>query len=46
MLIFVTIIALLLQNSGLSELYSSFLHTHVEIRFGNLQIASHSRYEV
>ena len=38
-LIFVTIIALLLQNSGLSELYSSFLHTHVEIRFGNLQIA-------
>lgn len=39
LLIFVTIIALLLQNSGLSELYSSFLHTHVEIRFGNLQIA-------
>ena len=38
-LIFVTIIALLLQNSGLSELYSSFLHTHVEVRFGNLQIA-------
>lgn len=38
-LIFVTIIALLLQNSGLSELYSNFLHTHVEIRFGNLQIA-------
>ena len=39
MLIIVTIIALLLQNSVLSDLYSSFLHTHVEIRFGNLQIA-------
>ena len=39
LLIFVTTIALLLQNSGLSELYTSFLHTHVEIRFGNLQIA-------
>lgn len=39
LLIFITIIALLLQNSGLSELYSSFLHTHVEIRFGDLQIA-------
>jgi len=38
-LIIVTIIALLLQNSVLSDLYSSFLHTHVEIRFGNLQIA-------
>jgi len=38
-LIFITIIALLLQNSGLSGLYSTFLHTHVEIRFGNLQIA-------
>lgn len=39
LLIFATVIALLLQNSSLSELYSSFLHTHVEIRFGNLQIA-------
>lgn len=39
LLIFVTIIALLLQNSGLSEIYTSFLHTHVEIRFGQLQIA-------
>lgn len=39
LLIFVTIIALLLQNSGLSELYSNFLHTHVEIRFGDFQIA-------
>lgn len=39
LLVFVTIIALFLKNSGLSEVYSSFLHTHVEIRFGNLQIA-------
>ena len=39
LLIFATIIALLLQNSALSELYSNFLHTHVEIRFGDLQIA-------
>ncbi len=39
LLIFATVIALLLQNSGLSELYTSFLHTHVEIRFGDLQIA-------
>ncbi|MDQ6994238.1 MAG: Na+/H+ antiporter NhaA, partial [Mariprofundaceae bacterium] len=27
------------QNSALSDIYSSFLHTHVEIRFGHLQIA-------
>jgi len=39
LLIFVTIFALLLQNSGLSGAYSSFLHTHVEIRFGDFQIA-------
>jgi len=39
LLIFITIFALILQNSALSEAYSSFLHTHVEIRFGNLQIA-------
>lgn len=39
LLIFVTIIALILQNSGLSALYTGFLHTHVEVRFGNLQIA-------
>lgn len=39
LLIFVTMIALILQNSGLSQLYNSFLHTHVEIRFGDLQIA-------
>jgi len=38
-LIFVTIIALVLKNSALSEIYSSFLYTHVEIRFGDLQIA-------
>lgn len=38
-LIFITIVALLLQNSGLSDVYSNFLLTHVEIRFGNLQIA-------
>ncbi len=39
LLIIVTIFALILQNSALSEVYNSFLHTHVEIRFGNLQIA-------
>ena len=39
LLIFITILALILQNSGLSETYNSFLHTHVEIRFGTLQIA-------
>ncbi len=39
LLIFITILALVLQNSGLSEAYTSFLHTHVEIRFGNFQIA-------
>jgi NhaA family Na+:H+ antiporter len=39
LLIFVTLIALILQNSGLSEIYNGFLHTHVEIRFGELQIA-------
>lgn len=39
LLILITILALILQNSGLSEVYNSFLHTHVEIRFGNLQIA-------
>ena len=38
-LIIVTILALLLENSSLSTIYNSFLHTHVEIRFGNLQIA-------
>lgn len=39
LLIVATVIALLLQNSGLSGLYTDFLHTHVEIRFGDLQIA-------
>jgi NhaA family Na+:H+ antiporter len=39
LLIIVTILALILQNSFLSTFYTSFLHTHVEIRFGDLQIA-------
>jgi len=39
LLIVVTIVALLLQNSGLSSLYMGFLHTPVEIRFGALEIA-------
>lgn len=38
MLIFVTIFALLLKNSALSEIYNIFLHTPVEIRFGALHI--------
>ncbi len=38
-LILVTILALLLQNSFMTDFYTSFLHTPVEIRFGNLQIA-------
>jgi NhaA family Na+:H+ antiporter len=37
-LIFVTIIALLLKNTGLSEVYDAFLSTPVEIRFGALHI--------
>ncbi len=39
LLIVVTIIALVLQNSSFSAIYNGFLHTHVEIRFGDLQIA-------
>ncbi len=39
LLILVTILALILQNSAMSELYNSFLHTPVEVRFGDLQIA-------
>ncbi|WP_234697085.1 Na+/H+ antiporter NhaA [Nitrosophilus alvini] len=39
LLIIVTILALILQNSALSDMYSAFLHTHVEIRFGDFQIA-------
>jgi NhaA family Na+:H+ antiporter len=37
-LIFVTILALLLKNSVLSDIYNAFLHTPVEIRFGALEI--------
>jgi len=39
LLIFVTVLALLLQNSFMSGFYTNFLHTPVEIRFGDLQIA-------
>ncbi len=39
LLIFVTILALFLQNSGFSTHYAGFLHTPVEVRFGDLQIA-------
>ena len=39
LLIFVTILALFLQNGFLTEFYTNFLHTPVEIRFGDLQIA-------
>ncbi len=39
LLIGVTILALLLQNSILSGFYNSFLHTPVAIRFGALEIA-------
>ncbi|WP_197972126.1 Na+/H+ antiporter NhaA [Nitrosophilus labii] len=39
LLIFVTFLALILQNSPLSEFYNNFLHTPVEIRFADLQIA-------
>lgn len=38
-LIFVTVLALILQNSALSDAYNNLLHTHVEVRIGNLQIA-------
>ncbi|MFT7823270.1 MAG: Na+/H+ antiporter NhaA [Sulfurimonas sp.] len=38
-LIIATILALMLQNGPLSCYYTGFLHTHVEIRFGSLQIA-------
>lgn len=37
-LIFTTLLALLLKNSPLSEIYNLFLHTPVEIRFGALHI--------
>jgi len=39
LLIFVTILALFLQNSFMTDFYTNFLHTPVEIRFGDLQIA-------
>ncbi len=39
LLIVVTIIALILQNSALSHYYMNFLHTPVEIRIGALHIA-------
>jgi len=39
LLIIVTVFALLLQNSFLSDFYNHFLHTPVAIRFGDLQIA-------
>ncbi|MHB0915513.1 MAG: Na+/H+ antiporter NhaA [Thermoleophilia bacterium] len=37
-LIFVTVLALLVKNSPLSQLYQEFLYTPVEIRFGALDI--------
>lgn len=39
LLIIATVLALLLENSFMSTFYTSFLHTPVEIRFGDLQIA-------
>ena len=39
LLIFVTILALVLKNSALSEYYAAFLRTPVEIRFADLHIA-------
>ena len=39
LLIIATILALLLENSFMHVFYTSFLHTPVEIRFGELQIA-------
>lgn len=38
-LIFVTILALILRNSPLTDLYDAFLHTPVEVRFGAFNIA-------
>jgi NhaA family Na+:H+ antiporter len=39
LLIFITILALFLQNSFLTGFYTTFLHTPIEIRFGDLHIA-------
>ena len=41
LLIFVTIVALILSNSPFASLYTSFLHTPIEIRVGALQIDKH-----
>jgi Na+:H+ antiporter, NhaA family len=38
-LIIVTVMALILKNSSLSNIYTIFLHTPVEVRFGALHIA-------
>jgi len=39
LLIVATLLALILENSSLSNLYNSFLHTPVAIKFGALEIA-------
>lgn len=39
LLIFVTLLALILQNSVMSEFYTGFLHTPIQIGVGNLHIA-------
>ena len=39
LLVIATILALIMQNSPLSEIYNSFLHTPVAVKFGNLEIA-------
>jgi len=39
LLIIVTIIALILQNSFLTDFYTNFLHTPVQITFGDFGIA-------
>ncbi|MCO4846037.1 MAG: Na+/H+ antiporter NhaA [Sulfurovum sp.] len=39
LLIIVTILALFLENTFMTVFYTSFLHTPIEIRFGDLQIA-------
>ena len=39
LLIIVTVVALILQNSFLTDFYTNFLHTPVQITFGNFGIA-------
>ena len=39
LLIVATLLALILENSTFSNLYNSFLHTPVAIKFGALEIA-------